>query len=134
MAFTGWSDNAGLSCAAAEPCLERRGLARKQGARDSATGPGCHADGVEAAVLRGGGGVEDVLPVPSAANIDDPKPSHRILPVKITCDHKARIRARPVILNDAGIPMNYASKIAAVYKKLGLTQVQVAAALGKFTT
>ena len=50
--------------------------------------------------------------------------------MKITCDHKASIRGRPVILNDAGIPMSYASGIAAVRKKLGLTQVQLAAALG----
>lgn len=54
--------------------------------------------------------------------------------MKITCDYKASIRAKPVILNDAGIPMNYTSGIATVRKKLGTAQVQFAAALGKSIT
>jgi DNA-binding transcriptional regulator YiaG len=51
--------------------------------------------------------------------------------VKITTDHSASSYGIPVILNDAGEPLDYAPGVRAVRKALGLSTTQLAEACGR---
>lgn len=50
--------------------------------------------------------------------------------MKVTTDHPASSYGQPVILDDAGNPLDYSPGVRAVRERLGLTRAQLAEACG----